>query len=437
MERYIFQSDKFASFKMDGMKYFFRIDNGEWHRPKRYNDLCSLSTFSEFRDGFEFLKTCHIGTFLETGQKFLTGNADLQLVWYAIQDHKKMAYLPHTKVSKYNGTDAYLEKHGKMLSYGKFCDKFSTEWFPQPCANDLSIEKEIVDVYNDDSKIDSCMSGADDLVDFYEEMDCSILVARDCDGNVTGRAVIWHNPILVSGEKNYPALLDRCYAVDERIKTKMRQFATDRGWDVRNSDEPYFSSFRSGNRYNIACCRDNNIPWLDTLKFYQDGFINNFSGKSMQNTEGSTVNSLVCSHCGNEIDEDEVNYIDDSPYCNDCVVYSVHYGECILQDDAVYCECIGDWISEDDESFECVNGNMYPVNDGVIVYDELDECYIMTDDSVWCDSETITTHRDNAHLCDECGEWFTDKLEEIDGKSLCPECLKSVEVLETVNEDAI
>jgi hypothetical protein len=103
----------------------------------------------------------------------------------------------------------------------------------------------------------------------------------------------------------------------------------------------------------------------------------------------------TCVDCGCRIHSDDVIWIDDEPYCSDCVTY---------------CDCCGDYHSRG-----CIqwvdNERMYICNDCLDeYYTQCDECgeWIHNDDAIYIDNEDIVVCENclNEHFvnCEECEE---------------------------------
>lgn len=125
-----------------------------------------------------------------------------------------------------------------------------------------------------------------------------------------------------------------------------------------------------------------------------------------------------CEECGEEIDEDDVIWIDENPYCRNCVSW---------------CECCQEYVREDDAQWvKSVNG--YVCNSC------LDEYFIQCD---YCgeyvrqiDANPIGNgdyicedcFADNYSICSECGAYFpNDELHwKENGEGVCDGCWEEV-----------
>lgn len=138
-----------------------------------------------------------------------------------------------------------------------------------------------------------------------------------------------------------------------------------------------------------------------------------------------------CEECGEPIDDDDVIWVSDEPYCRDCVTfcdecetYFVGDGTCVRSrygyeitvcDDCLeeyaYCDCCGEYRP----------GDMMTTWIG-------EECDYVCDD---CFS-------DNYGTCESCGEYFKlSDLEEHNGNLLCPSCLEDAIDKESEMEEAV
>lgn len=130
--------------------------------------------------------------------------------------------------------------------------------------------------------------------------------------------------------------------------------------------------------------------------------------------------AYTCTCCGYSIDEDDVFWIDDEPYCNECVSYCECCDEYHRADDMI-------WISS--ESRDVCRGC---VHDYYVVCEHCGE-YVYEDDAECdengrtycsqCASEYIAT-------CAECGCVINleyDEVREVNGKLVCEDCADTVE----------
>ena len=129
----------------------------------------------------------------------------------------------------------------------------------------------------------------------------------------------------------------------------------------------------------------------------------------------------TCADCGCRIDEDDVIWIDDEPYCTDCCNYCERCGEYHrghstyirgcgdVCDDCrdeyyIYCECCDEWVREDDAYYvEC--------EDRYVCDSCIDNYYTRCDDCVeYHPNEDIHEYED-WQLCEEC---YNERIENED-----------------------
>lgn len=139
-----------------------------------------------------------------------------------------------------------------------------------------------------------------------------------------------------------------------------------------------------------------------------------------EHRDSETINccngQLRCENCGDRLDEDDVIWIDDEPYCNDCVFYCEDCGNYHLNDEAHevsngrYTYLVCDYCYENNY-FECeICGDVH----------HQDEC-------CWVESECIEVCpdclADYFSNCDDCGELVRNgELETFGNSSVCSDC---------------
>ena len=134
-----------------------------------------------------------------------------------------------------------------------------------------------------------------------------------------------------------------------------------------------------------------------------------------------------CADCGEWIDEDEVCWVDDEPYCHDCVECCTYCGE-YYRGPSTHVHNYGDVCDNCLYHFyyceDC--GDYYRERDGQWI--ESEDCWVCDD----CISENFVT-------CDECGVLVRDEDSYYDPAShstLCESCYKeTVANEETTSED--
>jgi len=279
---------------------------------------------------------------LDTEKRFLSIDADNAITWIAYDDPSKMAYLPAKFHQKYNlcpqdKKKDFLTKNGRMLKYNKMLERWPvlSGYIKMPIYYTFEVSNDVVAAYR--SKVDSCMQGKDDLTDFYEEAGCSALIARsNDDGEIIGRAVLWHI--------DAATYCDRIYALDADIIENMQDYARSQGYILRKHNNAEPTKWEDDKRIKILAPRLDYIPWMDT--FYQgyldngDLWMTNYStgdGISLRDTSGTdaTRPRIYCEGCGEYLDDDDyIIYVCGDPYCEDCTVTD-NNGNGILNERAV------------------------------------------------------------------------------------------------------
>ena len=138
----------------------------------------------------------------------------------------------------------------------------------------------------------------------------------------------------------------------------------------------------------------------------------------------------VCECCGRHISSDDVHWVGDYPYCDDCVTWceccdeyevsenctwieseSIYVCESCLENYFERCEHCGEWFRREDMRY-------VESSDRCVCDDCLDEYY--------------TT-------CEDCGEYFlTDETYELDGRNYCEVCYNDkLEEMEEDEEEAV
>ena len=124
-------------------------------------------------------------------------------------------------------------------------------------------------------------------------------------------------------------------------------------------------------------------PYADTfniLKEDQDGVKNHGSGETLTETDGHASDSerlTECYDCGTRVDSDDINYVNDNPYCHECANYSEYMDEYYRVDDTVWSEYLNSYLWYED-AYEITHG------------DHRGD-WLHTDESinVYCDDESI------------------------------------------------
>lgn len=137
---------------------------------------------------------------------------------------------------------------------------------------------------------------------------------------------------------------------------------------------------------------------------------------------------VTCKHCGNKIDSDNAIYVNDEPYCEDCVYWcdmceEYHVGDnyhYIEDEDLYVCDsCFNEYFSYCDKCNKLERAS--------------DLIYIGSEDVNIC-RECFDDHYD---YCIECGEYHhNDNMRQLEnGTMVCESCYKKQEGSELKNEE--
>lgn len=131
----------------------------------------------------------------------------------------------------------------------------------------------------------------------------------------------------------------------------------------------------------------------------------------------SKPNEYYCSECGDAIDEDDVIWIDNEPYCHDCVFWCD--------------ECESYFVGEGTTVINEYGYTITVCDDCLDRYTYCDCCcdYHPSEMTYWIDVDNESVCDDcfsnNYGTCEYCGEHFQFKdLEDHNGNLLCPSCLE-------------
>lgn len=144
----------------------------------------------------------------------------------------------------------------------------------------------------------------------------------------------------------------------------------------------------------------------------------------------SKPSEYYCSECGEPIDDDDVIWINDEPYCRDCVTWCD--------------ECESYFVGE---GTTVVDGYGYTItvcDDCLDRYTYCDCCgeYHPSEMTYWidvdCESVCGDCFSDYYGTCEDCGEYYKLKdLEDHNGNLLCPSCLEDAIDKESEMEEAV
>lgn len=226
------------------------------------------------------------------------------------------------------------------------------------------------------------------------------LVARDGDGLVIGRALIWF------GDDGQPLVIDRPYGTD-KTQAALQSYAKDT-LGVRYDRFGYSGGFRMKHPENGY------FPYMDTFQYFEPDtgrlWANAPDGLYWELTSTcggyESGNDLECTECGDSINGDNAYYGDDgyprcepchdSHYCTDCDEWryemSNRIGLCVDCHDARTCQ-------------EC--GTLHESRDDLAYHDEAGmalctDCY--------------------GAFCTDCGTYASDMEEDDSGNPVCDQC---------------
>ena len=122
-----------------------------------------------------------------------------------------------------------------------------------------------------------------------------------------------------------------------------------------------------------------------------------------------------CTCCGDYIEDDDIVWVDDDPYCSDCVIY---------------CECCDSYEPrEDAEYVRSYYGGSYVCRECLendFTYSEYDDEYVHNDDVIETEEGNFyCPDSDGYNTCYECGELHDESemiYDEITGQSYCRSC---------------
>ena len=381
---------------------------------------------------------------------------------YAIDDPKKISYFKKDIDTPWDKDTR--KKQGIMIKPGKFfryvkpdlrdneIQKLVSAWYviigiSQNNGFKLKISKNIKKYYHQNcyngaggTLGNSCMrmSQCQDWLDFYGYYDCSILVLRNDDGRIKGRALLWHNvyfPYLSAAHD----FLDRIYTNDCNDVMLFMQYA-EKNKLVRKEHQSMSakSSFVHGGqtfKENIEIkplhdfdVYDTKYPYLDTMAYMTEtgGLCNTYHDDfyiELMDTNGNSSvshSNSTCADCGENFDiEDEGIYMDDHGFvCDSCAEYYAYCERCeryehqdyitYINDRAVCDHCRNNYFTE------CAECGNYHSNDDLIEG---------PDNEIYCDD-----CYDMQYICDICNTETYDKNKH----GNCPDCQDKINYTELI-----
>lgn len=144
----------------------------------------------------------------------------------------------------------------------------------------------------------------------------------------------------------------------------------------------------------------------------------------------SKPSEYYCSECGEPIDDDDVIWINDEPYCRDCVTWCE--------------ECKSYFVGEGTTVISRYGYTITVCDDCLDSYTYCDCCdeYHPSEMTYWIDADCESVCDDcffgNYGTCESCGEHYKLKdLEDHNGNLLCPSCLEDAIDKESEMEEAV
>lgn len=144
----------------------------------------------------------------------------------------------------------------------------------------------------------------------------------------------------------------------------------------------------------------------------------------------SKPSEYYCSECGEPIDDDDVIWINDEPYCRDCVTWCD--------------ECESYFVGEGTTVVNRYGHTITVCDDCLDRYTYCDCCgeYYPSEMTYWidvdCESVCGDCFSDYYGTCEDCGEYYKLKdLEDHNGNLLCPSCLEDAIDKESEMEEAV
>ena len=125
-----------------------------------------------------------------------------------------------------------------------------------------------------------------------------------------------------------------------------------------------------------------------------------------------------CEHCGCRIDREDVRWVGDYPYCEDCVTY---------------CDCCNEWEVNDRVTY-IASEDRYVCSWCLDeYYSRCEYCgeFVHNDDATWVEDERGYVCQDclenHYFKCEHCEEWFRNyDMCELDGNEYCESCYDEI-----------
>lgn len=302
-----------------------------------------------------------------------------------------------------------------------------TLWNNDNILEEYTFERtaEVVEGYNEASRIEdlrSCMVTERDTVAgqlrFYEHIGAELLIARDNNGTMVGRAIVWDDVIHDGEVKTY---VDRVYPNNSTVSEAVREYARRQGWLVRPNDNAENSRFDDALnnmyrvvRHNMDHYDGRMMPWGDTFKVAC-----NIKIEGVYHTGVAITRDVLKDQYGaaaiqdtrtldDSAHEDSDN--DDMTYCENC-------------ESRVWCEDTGRVITSTNSKLEeldeqywcdgCCENSATDVN-GTLYQDDL---VTQLHDGTYAYSEDCTK-------CESCKEFYQDDdmVRSVEDEPLCRDC---------------
>ena len=306
---------------------------------------------------------------------------------------------------------------------------------------------------NDSSLWNSCMrySQCQDYLDFYDNFDVSILILKNSDDAICGRALVW-NDVHFDGEDETKTFMDRVYTINDNDEILFFKYAAKHNW-VRKEKQSYSAreSFvdSDGRTFNDTISIDSNynflngsFPYLDTLSYTDGDTLYNDTDNiyiSLTSTEGG----YDVSDSSGVLFERKIYDEDNMVWCEDLEGYNLientifvdgyYYSkdnenfiwieydkEYHHKNDCIYCESDNEYhLDDEDDIVKCYD------NDGYYLYDdddivEVDGDYYLIDGDyiVYCKTDHSYHCEDDSNIIEVDGDYYLDTdddIVEVDG----------------------
>lgn len=301
-----------------------------------------------------------------------------------------------------------------------------TLWNNDNILEDYTFERtaEVVAGYEEASKsydLRSCMvTGHDEVAGqlrFYEHIGAELLIVRDNEGDMVGRAIVWDD-VIHDGEVK--VFVDRVYPNNSTVSEAVREYARRQGWLTRPNDNAENSRFDDALnnmyrvvRHNMDHYDGRMMPWGDTFKVacniriegvYHTGVAVTRSVLTDRYGASAIQNTRTLDDSSHEDNDDDMTYCEN---CEDRVAY---------EDTSRVITSTDSKLSELDEQYWCdgccrssatdVNGTLYQ-----------DDLVTQIHDGSYAYSEDCTK-------CESCEEFYEDDdmVRSVEDEPLCRAC---------------